>query len=202
MPSRRPSRIRAGAAASLALAALLLAGCGTTRPPADGAAAIAPERPAPPGAAGHAPSDAAPPQPAPPAADEPQAGENTAPDSPPPSGIETGLASWYGRAFHGRRTANGERFDMHALTAAHRTLPMPSFALVRNPANDRQVIVRINDRGPFKRGRIVDLSQAAAKLLGISGLAMVELRPLSIEEVGSTRPPAGGERLAREADPR
>src|SRR5690606_19558542 len=79
--------------------------------------------------------------------------------------VETGIASWYGADFHGRRTANGEIYDMGALTAAHRTLQMPSVARVTNLANGRSVVVRINDRGPFAPGRIIDLSYRAAQLL-------------------------------------
>jgi rare lipoprotein A len=71
---------------------------------------------------------------------------------------ETGLASWYGRKFHGHGTASGETYDMYAMTAAHKTMPLPSYARVRNPANGREVIVRINDRGPFAAGRVIDLS--------------------------------------------
>jgi rare lipoprotein A len=78
-----------------------------------------------------------------------------------------GLASWYGLAFQGRRTASGERFDMNAFTAAHPTLPFGTRVLVRNPRNDRAVVVRINDRGPFVPGRIIDLSHAAARALGM-----------------------------------
>lgn len=80
---------------------------------------------------------------------------------------EKGNASWYGKRFHGRKTANGEIYDMYAMTAAHKTVPLPSYARVTNPANQRSVIVRVNDRGPFKTGRIVDLSYAAAKRIGI-----------------------------------
>ena len=75
---------------------------------------------------------------------------------------ERGLASWYGRKFHGKMTSSGEAYDMYAMTAAHPTLPIPSYARIRNPANGREVIVRINDRGPFVSGRIVDLSYTAA----------------------------------------
>src|SRR5829696_7687458 len=75
---------------------------------------------------------------------------------------ERGLASWYGRKFHGRATSSGEIYDMYAMTAAHPTLPIPSYARIRNPANGREVLVRINDRGPFVAGRFVDLSYAAA----------------------------------------
>ena len=79
---------------------------------------------------------------------------------------ETGIASWYGPGFHGRRTANGESYNQNALTAAHRTLPMPSMVQVTNLENGRSIKVRINDRGPFRSSRIIDLSQRAADLLG------------------------------------
>ncbi|WP_249171893.1 septal ring lytic transglycosylase RlpA family protein [Erythrobacter sp. JK5] len=91
--------------------------------------------------------------------------------------LGSGVASFYGRKFHGRRTANGERFDMSALTAAHRTLPFGTLVRVTNPRNGREVTVRINDRGPFVRGRSIDLSRAAAEQLGMisRGHASVEL---------------------------
>jgi rare lipoprotein A len=100
--------------------------------------------------------------------------------------IEKGLGSWYGTAYHGRPTANGEIYDMYAMTAAHPTLPLPSYARVRNPANGREVVVRINDRGPFVPGRIIDLSYTAALRLDLlRGVAPVEveriLPPLDIE---------------------
>ncbi len=99
---------------------------------------------------------------------------------------ERGLASWYGRKFHGRRTASGEVYDMYAMTAAHPTLPIPSYARVRNPANGREVIVRINDRGPFHKGRIVDLSYTAAlKLDLLRGVAPVELERLTFADIRS-----------------
>ena len=81
--------------------------------------------------------------------------------------LESGVASWYGSAFHGRRTASGERFDMHQLTAAHKTLPLGTVVQVRNPLNGKTVDVKINDRGPFIKGRIIDLSYRAALALGI-----------------------------------
>lgn len=81
--------------------------------------------------------------------------------------LDRGNASWYGPGFHGHRTANGERFDMDELTAAHKTLPFGTRVLVHNPRNGKQVVVRINDRGPFAKGRIIDLSRAAAAALGI-----------------------------------
>jgi rare lipoprotein A len=107
--------------------------------------------------------------------------------------IETGVASWYGSPFHGRRTANGEVYDMHAMTAAHRTMPLPSYAKVRNLANGREIVVRVNDRGPFKKGRIIDLSRAAARKLGITGIARVEVRRLMHDEIrtGAWKAPPG-----------
>lgn len=88
-----------------------------------------------------------------------------------------GMASYYADRFHGRRTASGERFDKFALTAAHPTLPFGSLVRVTNPRNGQQVVVRINDRGPFSGGRVIDLSRAAAEEIGIvaSGHALVEL---------------------------
>jgi len=94
---------------------------------------------------------------------------------------QTGIATWYGKAFHGRRTASGERYDMHAFTAAHRTLPLGACVRVTALGGVRPVIVRINDRGPFARGRVIDLSYAAAQALGIasSGKAQVKLERLA-----------------------
>jgi rare lipoprotein A len=96
---------------------------------------------------------------------------------------ERGLASWYGRKFHGRRTASGEIYNMHAMTAAHPTLPLPSFARVSNPANGRSVIVRVNDRGPFIKGRIIDLSYTAAQKLGLGGLGTVQVERITPEQI-------------------
>lgn len=86
-----------------------------------------------------------------------------------------GTASWYGQKFHGRKTASGERFNKNDMTAAHRTLPFGSIVNVRNQRTGKVIRVRINDRGPFIRGRIIDLSEKAAKLLGIhsSGIGQV-----------------------------
>ncbi len=97
---------------------------------------------------------------------------------------QQGLSSWYGKRFHGKKTASGEAFDMHAMTAAHRTLPFQTWVRVTNLANGKAVIVRINDRGPHLHSRIIDLSQGAAKALGFShkGLARVELEVLSSHE--------------------
>lgn len=98
---------------------------------------------------------------------------------------ETGIASWYGEAFHGKYTANNEVFDLNGLTAAHRTLPMPSVVEVTNLENGRTLNVRVNDRGPFARGRIIDLSRRAAQLLGFegSGTAKVRVRILVPESM-------------------
>jgi rare lipoprotein A len=99
---------------------------------------------------------------------------------------ERGLASWYDRKFHGRQTASGETYNMYAMTAAHPTLPIPSYVRVRNPANGREVIVRVNDRGPFHRGRIIDLSYTAALRLDLlRGVAPVELERLTHDEIQS-----------------
>src|SRR5574337_1362350 len=81
---------------------------------------------------------------------------------------ERGIASWYGRKYHGQRTSTGEVYDMYAMTAAHPTLPLPSYARVTDVATGRSVVVRVNDRGPFLRGRIIDLSYAAAYKLGVA----------------------------------
>ncbi len=93
------------------------------------------------------------------------------------SEIERGMASWYGRQFQGRRTASGEPFDRHALTAAHKTLPFGTWVRVRHLGTGQEVVVRINDRGPFAKGRVIDLSQAAASAIGLvqSGTARVAL---------------------------
>lgn len=98
-------------------------------------------------------------------------------DNPSEVLIERGQASWYGGKFHGRRTASGEIFNKNELTAAHKTLPFGSRVRVRSVRNGREVVVRINDRGPYTRGRVIDLSQAAMKVLGLGsrGVARVEL---------------------------
>lgn len=93
---------------------------------------------------------------------------------------EEGKASWYGQAFHGRATTSSERYDMHEMTAAHKTLPIPSYVKVRNLDNGREIVVRINDRGPFHGNRIIDLSYAAAKKLGYvkKGIANVRIEQI------------------------
>ncbi|MBC7445670.1 MAG: septal ring lytic transglycosylase RlpA family protein [Polaromonas sp.] len=89
--------------------------------------------------------------------------------------LERGDASWYGSQFHGRRTASGEAYDKYALTAAHKTLPFGTIVRVRSLALGREVDVRINDRGPFSPGRVIDVSQAAAHALGLTGLGVAEV---------------------------
>jgi rare lipoprotein A len=102
---------------------------------------------------------------------------------------ERGIASWYGPGFHAATTSNGERYDMYAMTAAHKTLPLPSYVQVTNLRNGRSVVVRVNDRGPFKDGRIIDVSYAAASKLGMlrDGTTFVEVRALT--PVQKTSPP-------------
>lgn len=201
---------------ALLLAAASLGGCSSLRLPSlplpwpAGAPAPAEPPAAAPAAAKAPPSPPAAPRPHPPDAVPrvvaiPQGapnvpyeikGEVYEPESDDVPLVETGIASWYGHPFHGRRTATGEVYDMHAMTAAHKTMPLPSYALVRNPKNRREVVVRVNDRGPFKPGRVIDLSRAAARKLGISGIAPVEVRRLTHAEIrsGSWKLPA--QRLA------
>jgi rare lipoprotein A len=125
-------------------------------------------------------------------------------------GIERGVASWYGPGFHGRYTASGERYDMHALTAAHRTLPFGTVVEVRNLGNERTVRVKINDRGPFVRNRVLDLSREAADRIGMlgPGTALVEIVAVGLEpiggfaftvQLGAFREPARAESLAARA---
>jgi len=105
---------------------------------------------------------------------------------------QRGIASWYGTKFHGRRTSSGEPYDMFAMTAAHKTLPLPTYLEVINLRNNKRVIVKANDRGPFHANRIIDLSYAAATRLGIaaSGTGLVEIRALNPVAPESVTPPA------------
>ena len=93
-----------------------------------------------------------------------------------PNYDRVGLGSWYGTDFHGRKTANGEIFDMNALTAAHPTLPIPSYAYVTNVSNNRTILVRINDRGPYAHDRVIDLSRRSAKELGFENQGVTQVR--------------------------
>ncbi len=103
---------------------------------------------------------------------------------------EKGIASWYGEEFHGKRTASGEVFDMNGLTAAHRTLPLGTILKVTNPQNGRSVQVKVNDRGPFVSGRLLDLSYGAANRLGIIGTGTARVTIEVISLAGSTAPAA------------
>jgi rare lipoprotein A len=102
---------------------------------------------------------------------------------------QRGIASWYGKQFHGRKTSNGETYNMYGLSAAHKTLPLGTWVRVRNLTNDRSVELRINDRGPFVRGRVIDLSYGAAKKLGVvgPGTAKVEVVALGIRKADTAR---------------
>ncbi len=103
--------------------------------------------------------------------------------------VERGTASWYGKKFHGRNTSSGEIYNMHAMTAAHKTLPLPTYVRVKNLANGKSVVVKVNDRGPFIDNRIIDLSYAAANQLGVigPGTAKVEISTVS-SAAGTGRP--------------
>ncbi len=111
--------------------------------------------------------------------------------------LERGVASWYGPGFHAEKTSNGEPYDMYGMTAAHKTLPLPAFVRVTNLRNGRSVVVRVNDRGPFKDGRIIDMSYTAAAKLDMlkDGTALVEVQ--SLTQAGDNRPagPAAAARL-------
>jgi rare lipoprotein A len=108
---------------------------------------------------------------------------------------EKGIASWYGEDFHGRKTSNGEIYDMYAMTAAHKTLPLGTYVKVRNLNNNETVVVRINDRGPFVRGRIIDMSYTSAKKLGLvgPGTAPVEVIALGMPSTRTASANAPGE---------
>jgi rare lipoprotein A len=145
--------------------------------------------------------DVAPMSPLSPTLPVPQAVAEALPDAPEPVVVqEQGGASWYGRYFHGRRTANGERYDQNELTAAHKTLPFGTVVRVRSEINGKEVDVRINDRGPFVAGRVIDLSQAAANALG--------MLQLGVKKVTLLLPPAlrvgkkgNGNAMATDAGP-
>jgi rare lipoprotein A len=198
---------RAGQGAALLLAAVMLAGCGsllpqgtpgavapvetaTSVPSAKVGVAVEPEAvvQAPPKAiVPRGPGDAVPRveriTPGHPNRPYEIRGEQYEPENTDVEMREFGVASWYGIPFHGRLAASGERYDMNAMTAAHPTMPLPSYARVRNLANGREVVVRVNDRGPFRGGRIIDLSRAAARKLGIAGIGMVEVVRLTNDEI-------------------
>ncbi len=102
---------------------------------------------------------------------------------------ERGLASWYGPDFHGKRTSSGEVYNMHAMTAAHKTLPLPTFVRVKNLENGKSIVVKVNDRGPFKEGRIIDLSYAAAKKLNVVGPGTARVEVTALDATGKRSRP-------------
>lgn len=114
--------------------------------------------------------------------------------------VQRGIASWYGRKFHGRKTSNGETYDMYVMSAAHKRLPIPTYLQVTNLENGRQVVVRVNDRGPFHGNRIVDLSYAAASRIGMlgKGTAVVEIRAI---DPAAQKNPAPRQRVAEAPSP-
>ena len=116
-----------------------------------------------------------------------------------PGYAERGVASWYGEPFHGRKTANGERFDKNRLSAAHTTLPLPSLVEVTNLENGKRLVLRVNDRGPFVGDRVIDLSEAAAEELGFKeqGLAEVEVRFVRLADAAGEPPRPTTTRIAR-----
>ena len=101
--------------------------------------------------------------------------------------VQRGIASWYGTKFHGRKTSSGEIYNMHGMTAAHKTLPLPVYVHVKNLDNGRSTVVRVNDRGPFIHGRIIDLSYAAARKLGVSGPGTANVK-ISVVKQGQSQP--------------
>lgn len=113
---------------------------------------------------------------------------------------ETGIASWYGRDFHGRKTSNGETYDMYAMTAAHKTLPINTMLLVKNLDNGRETMVRVNDRGPFVPGRIIDMSYAAAKKLGYVGRGTARVRIEAMAEAEKRKTAGAAVRLKSHPD--
>jgi rare lipoprotein A len=118
--------------------------------------------------------------------------------------VERGLASWYGRQFHGRKTSSGERYDMYSMTAAHKTLPLPTYVRVTNVDSGRSAVVKVNDRGPFHGPRVIDLSYAAATKLGVvaKGTALVEVRAIDPARPGSDPGPLLAATYARTPEPK
>ena len=178
-------------AAALILLAVVLAGCGGNRVGGDGPGSTRMRTP---------PPDAVP-------RPEPRSKYGNGPHyevfgtrytvMPSSAGYEErGVASWYGKKFHGNLTSNREVYDMYAMTAAHKSLPLPTYVQVRNLRNNKTVVVRVNDRGPFVHNRIIDLSYAAALKLDMvrDGTSLVEVKAISFDE-------PGGERVVRAATP-
>jgi rare lipoprotein A len=135
-------------------------------------------------------------------------GKNYVPMTRPAPFRQSGIGSWYGRRFHGSPTSSGEKYDMYAMTAAHPTLPIPSYVRVTNPANGRSVVVRVNDRGPFHADRIIDLSYTAAWKLGYveAGSARLEVEslfpgaPVTVPDLTTVAVPAADVKVPGAAD--
>ena len=157
------------------LVGLAVTGCATTQRETTPREAAIP--PAPP-----------PSRPTPPPRTESPRRTEPAPKPPAGSATQEGKASWYGNAHHGKKTASGETYDMNALTAAHRTLPLGTRVQVTNTENGRSVVVRINDRGPFRDSRIIDLSRAAAREIGVTGAGLFNVRLDVVEDAASEAP--------------
>ena len=121
-------------------------------------------------------------RPPPPAVVTPTPDAPPGPAAPTKLATQTGMGSWYGRAHHGQKTASGERYDMRDLTGAHKSLPLGTRVRVTNVANGRSIVVRINDRGPFVDGRIIDVSHAAARALGALGAGVFTARLEVLED--------------------
>jgi rare lipoprotein A len=177
---RRPGILLTGL-----MAAALLAGCAGNRPqaPVDSRSIITPER----GSRGNPPFYEI-------------AGQRYYVLDSSDGFRESGIASWYGRDFHGRSTSSGEIYDMNLLTAAHKNLPLPTWVEVTNLSNGRRVIVKVNDRGPFVEGRVIDLSRRAADELGMieSGTARVQVRALGAPASGPPAPVVAAAEQPRE----
>ena len=117
-----------------------------------------------------------------------------------PTYNEVGLASWYGRQFHGKKTANGEIYNMNSLTAAHKTLPLPSFVKVTNLANGRSIVLRVNDRGPFVDSRILDVSRRGAQLLGFQQQGVTRVRVQASDATGNVSNPLPEQQYAEQSE--
>lgn len=183
--------MRKGVLRLLIATSLLVLSSGCTTPPAPGTAPSAP---------GAARPAASPPAEAGVTSEPPPITTPLLPANEALREFEQGKASWYGPRFNGRRTASGERYNMHELTAAHRTLPFGTVVRVRSLVNGKEVDVRITDRGPFSRGRVIDLSRAAAEAIGMLGLGVKDvllLVPKSTSAAVPTPAPAARSRANR-----
>ena len=204
MNTRAPLRRRAAAALAVAVAAALAAGCSSTPKPSRPGSFYQDDGPPDrvPADIARMPDAVPKVEPFHPYANRPYSalGRTYTPITDDRPFRQRGLASWYGRQFHGNRTASGEKYDMLAMTAAHPTLPIPSYARVTHLRSGASVVVRVNDRGPFKRDRVIDLSYAAAARLGIAaaGTGEVEVVRLTHADIRAGRT---GSAAARGDDP-